>query len=80
MQNSKVKKNMIKKGDSVKVLTGADKGKTGKVLQVFPKTSQVLVEGVNLKNKNVKAKREGEKGQTVKKAYPIHSSNVAVTK
>lgn len=70
----------IKKGDSVKVLQGADKGKTGKVLQVFPKTNQVLVDGVNMKNKNVKARREGEKGQTVKKAYPLNISNVALAK
>ncbi len=67
---------MIKKGDKVKVTTGADKGKTGAVLQVFPKENKVLVEGVNLKSKHVRAKREGEKGQTVKKAYPIAISNV----
>ena len=71
---------MIKKGDTVKVIAGADKGKTGKVLQVFPKLEQVLVEGVNLKTKNVKAKRDGEKGTIVKKANPIHVSNVAATK
>lgn len=70
----------IKKGDSVKVIAGADRGKTGKVLQVFPKLETVLVEGVNLKSKNVKAKKEGEKGSIVKKANPIHISNVAVTK
>ena len=68
---------MIKKGDNVKILTGADKGKTAKVLQVFAKENKVLVEGMNLKTKNVKAKREGEKGQVVKKANPIHISNVA---
>jgi large subunit ribosomal protein L24 len=71
---------MIKKGDNVKVIAGADKGKTGKVLQVFPKLEMVLVEGVNLKSKNVKAKRDGEKGTIVKKANPIHISNVAATK
>lgn len=60
----------------MKVLTGADKGKTATVLQVFPKENKVLVEGINLKSKNVKAKREGEKGTTVKKANPIHISNV----
>lgn len=66
----------IKKGDKVKVTTGADKGKTSTVLQVFRSENKVLVEGVNLKHKNVRAKREGEKGQTVKKANPIHISNV----
>lgn len=68
---------MIKKGDSVKILTGADKGKTANVLQVFRKENKVLVEGINLKSKNVKAKKEGEKGSIVKKANPIHISNVA---
>jgi large subunit ribosomal protein L24 len=53
---------------------------TATVLQVFPKESRVLVEGVNLKSKHVRAKREGEKGQTVKKAYPIHISNVGLVK
>lgn len=67
---------MIKKGDKVKVIAGADKGKTASVLQVFPKLNKVLVEGVNLKSKNVKARREGEKGQVVKKANPIDLSNV----
>ena len=71
---------MIKKGDKVKVLTGADKGKTAAVLSVFRKENKVLVEGVNLKTKNVKARRDGEKGQVVKKANPIHISNVQVVK
>jgi large subunit ribosomal protein L24 len=71
---------MIKKGDKVKVLTGADKGKTASVLQVFRKENKVLVEGINLKTKNVKAKRDGEKGQIVKKANPIDLSNVALVK
>jgi len=69
-------KKAIKKGDKVKVLTGADKGKTATVLDVFKNIDKVLVEGVNLKTKNVKAKREGEKGAVVKKANPIHISNV----
>jgi large subunit ribosomal protein L24 len=67
---------MIKKGDKVKVTTGADKGKEATVLQVFPKENKVLVEGVNLKSKNIRAKREGEKGQIVKKSHPINISNV----
>ncbi len=71
---------MIKKGDNVKVIAGADKGKTGKVLQVFPKLEQVLVDGINLKTKNVKAKKDGEKGTIVKKANPLHISNVVLAK
>ena len=71
---------MIKKGDTVKVLTGTDKGKTAKVLQVFAAENKVLVEGVNMKSKNVKSRREGEAGAQVKKANPIHISNVAIVK
>ncbi len=71
---------MIKKGDNVKVIAGADKGKTGKVLQVFPKLEQVLVEGVNLKTKNVKAKTAGDKGTIIKKSNPLHISNVVLVK
>ena len=71
---------MIKKGDNVKVIAGADKGKTGIVLQVFPKLEQVLVEGVNLKTKNVKGKKEGDKGAIIKKSNPLHISNVALVK
>lgn len=68
---------MIKKGDKVKVLTGTDKGKVANVVQVFTKDNKVLIEGVNMKTKNVKATAAGGKGQTVKKANPIHISNVA---
>lgn len=67
---------MIKKGDKVKIITGASKGKTGIVLSVFPKENKILVEGVNLKKKTSKPKRDGEKGQVVEKAFPIHVSNV----
>lgn len=67
---------MIKKGDKVKIITGASKGKTGNVLSVFPKENKILVEGINLKKKNTKPKRDGEKGQVIEKAYPIHVSNV----
>ena len=47
----------IQKGDTVKIISGKDNGKEGKVLQVFPKKNQVLVEGINV-NKKVKVKRE----------------------
>lgn len=66
----------IKKGDKVKVLTGSDKGKSGVVLRAMPKADQVLVEGVNIKHKNKKATRKGEKGTVVDVAFPINVSNV----
>ena len=67
----------IKKGDTVKILTGKDKGKTGKVLKAFPKENKVLVEGVNIYKKHERARKEGQKGQVVERAVPIQASNVA---
>lgn len=66
----------IKKGDIVKILTGKDKGKTGKVLKAFPKLDKVLVEGVNIYKKHEHARKEGQKGQVVERSVPIQVSNV----
>jgi len=68
----------IKKGDHVIVLSGKDKGKTGKIEQVLAKTEQVLVEGVNLIVKHKKNRRVRSQGQVVKMSAPIHVSNVAL--
>ena len=69
----------IKKGDTVTVLSGNEKGKSGKVLETFPKLNQVLVEGIMMRKKHQKARREGQKGQIIDKHFPIHASNVAVS-
>lgn len=66
----------VKKGDTVQVVTGSDKGKVGEVLQTFPKTSKITVKGVNVKTKHVKPQQEGESGQITTIEFPIHSSNV----
>lgn len=66
----------IRKGDNVKVIAGKDKGVTGKVLVAFPKTSQVIVEGVNIKKRHRRPTKSGQHGQIVDKANPIHVSNV----
>lgn len=66
----------IKKGDNVLVVSGKDKGKTGKVLKSIPKEMKILVEGVNLKQKHVRPKKQGEKGQIVKSPASFHVSNV----
>lgn len=66
----------IKKGDTVQVIAGSDKGKVGEVLQTFPKTSKVMIQGVNVKTKHVKPQQEGESGQITTIEVPIHSSNV----
>lgn len=68
----------IKKGDTVKVLSGNDKNKTGKVLEVIPKTEKILVEGVNVKVKHVKPRRAGEEGGIKSLEFPIHASKVNV--
>lgn len=68
----------IKKGDKVKVLTGKDKGKTGKVLQVLPDRNRASVEGINLLVKHLRPQKQGEKGQRVEFPSPIEISNLAV--
>jgi large subunit ribosomal protein L24 len=69
----------IKKGDSVKVIAGKDKGKEGTVVRAFPKKEQVLVEGVNIAHRHKKATRRGSQGQIVSTPKPISVSNVALT-
>ncbi|KTR36516.1 MULTISPECIES: 50S ribosomal protein L24 [Rothia] len=69
----------IKSGDLVQVISGADKGKQGKVLHVFPSTQRVLVENVRVITKHTKANpTTGEGGGIVKTEAPIHISNVAI--
>ena len=65
----------IKKNDTVKVIAGKDRGKTGKVLTVFPREDRVLVEGVNAQKKTVR-RTKTEKGGIVEVSRPIHVSNV----
>lgn len=66
----------IKRGDNVIVLTGKDKGKKGVVVKAFPKVNSVLIDGINMKKKHLRPRKQGEKGKTVEKATPIHVSNV----
>lgn len=67
----------VKKGDTVKVLAGRDRGRSGTVLAAFPKLDRVLVEGVNKVKKHERPRKAGQKGQIVERAMPIHISNVA---
>ena len=66
----------IHKGDTVLIISGKDRGRKGRVLKVLPKEQRVLVEGINLKKKHIRPKREGEKGQIVEVPAPIYVSNV----
>ena len=68
----------IKKGDLVLIISGKDKGKTGKVTKALPKDLKILVEGVNLKKKHARPKKQGEKGQVVQIPAPLSISNVKV--
>ena len=66
----------IKKGDTVKVLTGNDRGKTGSVLDVNPSKQKALVEGVNVKHKHEKPSATNPNGGITKKEAPVHVSNL----
>ena len=68
----------IRKGDTVKVLSGNDKGKTGEVLEVMPKTQKVVVKGINMKTKHVKPRRQGEEGGIITREFPIHMCKLSV--
>ncbi|EMV8440436.1 50S ribosomal protein L24, partial [Campylobacter jejuni] len=65
------------KGDSVKVITGDDKGKTGKVLAVYPKTLKVVVEGCKIAKKAIKPSEKNPNGGFINKEMPMDISNVA---
>jgi large subunit ribosomal protein L24 len=66
----------VKKGDTVQVISGRDKGKVGEILKAMPKESKIVVKGVNIRTKHVKPQQEGESGQIATFEAPIHSSNV----
>ena len=72
----------IKKGDNVQVLSGNDKGKTGEVLEVIPKLNKVIVKGVNIRKKHVKARKQGEESGiiSVECAIPAAKVNVVCAK
>ena len=68
----------IKKGDTVQIISGDDKGKKGKVLQAMPAENRILVEGINVQTKHTKPRRAGETGGIVKQAAPISVSKAMV--
>lgn len=70
----------VKKGDNVTVTSGNDKGKSGKILRVFPKRGLILVEGVGARKKHAKPRRAGVRGQIIEIQHPIHLSNVKLKK
>lgn len=66
----------LKTGDKVRVIAGKDKGKEGKVLQVFPDLDRVVVEKVNLNKRHLRSQGSGQKGQIIEFPAPIHVSNL----
>jgi len=68
----------VKVGDNVRVITGSNKGKEGKVLRVLRKENRVIIDGVNIVKKHVKPNRENETGGILETEAPIHISNIAV--
>ena len=68
----------VKTGDNVMIISGKDKGKTGKVLQTSPKEGKVIVEGLNMVTKHVKPRRQGEAGQILEVEGAIYAQKVAL--
>jgi len=66
----------IKKNDTVTVITGNSKGKTGKVLKVYPSVNRVIIEGVNLRKRHTKPNQKNPQGGIIEKEAPINVSNV----
>jgi len=68
----------IRKDDNVIMLSGKDKGKTGKVVRAFPRLGMVIVAGINIKKIHKRATKSGQKGQIVEQASPVSVSAVGV--
>ncbi len=57
------------------MISGKDKGKTGKVLRAFPRENKIVVEGINIHKRHQKSRQEGKKGQTIEMPFPLDVSN-----
>ena len=66
----------IKKDDTVLIISGKDRGRKGKILDVFPKSDTLIIAGMNIRKKHVRPKKSGEKGQIVEMPGPMSISNV----
>ena len=68
----------IRKNDMVMIISGNDRGKTGKVLKVFPKKYRLIIEGINLRKKHTKPNQKNPQGGILEKEAPINASNVMI--
>ena len=66
----------LKKNDTVRIIAGKDKGRTGKIVQIDPETERVIVQGVNMVSKTMKKRNAQDKGGIMEVEAPIHVSNV----
>ncbi len=73
---NKQKKLHVKRGDQVEVLSGNDKGLTGRVMRVYAKNDRILIEGVNMRIRHTKPNQQNQQGGRVEREFPIHVSNV----
>lgn len=69
---------MIRRGDNVIVTSGSEKGKKGHIARVLREQGAVIIEGLNLLKRHQRARKAGQKGQTIEKAMPINISNVSL--
>ncbi len=72
----------IKKGDNIKILSGNDKGKQGKVIAVFPREARIVVEGMNMRKRHMRPRKQGQKGEIVRipGAFPASRAMVVCPK
>lgn len=66
----------VKKNDEVVVISGNDRGKSGKVLRVYPMKNRVIVEGVNIRKRHMRPTQSNPQGSIIEREFPIHASNV----
>ncbi|MDP2637033.1 MAG: 50S ribosomal protein L24, partial [bacterium] len=66
----------LKKGDTVLVISGKDRGRKGKITKVLPEAAKLIVEGMNLKKRHMRPRKSGEKGQVISKEAAFSLSNV----
>lgn len=75
IKNKKLVKG-LKRNDKVMIISGKDKGKTGKILKIFAEKQKLVVEGLNLYKRHIKPRRQGEKGQIIQMPMPLYLSKV----
>lgn len=68
----------IKKGDTVKILSGKEKGKEGEVTLVMPKSRKIVIDGLNIAKRSIRSTARGQSGRIVERPMPIDASNVAL--